>query len=177
MAVHLNLFPKEVQDNRCYQYLMEKWEKEKQDTFDWDYLIGRFGIERVKPIMDAEFLVKQRGEKVRLSFAVLGTVPNLAVRHVNREILTFVDLLLKFPKTCTLVRLRTVLTYLINFKILQTFTLPASAITCVALDNDTSDQQIDQIMCLSDYLEKRFVYRVDVMDGATEASRAVGLSV
>jgi hypothetical protein len=176
MATKLALYPQGMGSNQCYLFLMDEFARNSNSYYDINQLYEQFGKLPVEDVIDAGILIKQRNYRVRLAFDVLGSVPGLIMEYVCDEINAFFELLIRLPRPtkCSKYTLRNFLSFLMNFGLVQAFTLPASSTTCVARESDDeTERKIDKIYMLSDRLDQRFLYPIDETDGVDELNALV----
>src|ERR1019366_5004462 len=137
MAVNIPLYPFKLGNNDCYCYLMEQFTKDRISSWDIDDLINLFGKISTNEVISKGVVLRDRNNKVKLAFLKNGTITNLTVKHVTKEIHTFHELRNKFPKhsKCSSGKMKNLLSFLINFELVQFMILPASALPCVAIDD------------------------------------------
>lgn len=147
MSVNLRLYPYTLGDNECYLFMQDDFTATGNNIWNYEELLQEFGKVAVDEIFKNKFIIKQRQENVKMAFAVSGTDAELIVRYVSREIFAFQELISKFPKSYGLTSqvVRNYLIHLTNFGIIQTFTLPASAITCIALEESEEAKRVKQV--------------------------------
>lgn len=133
----------------------------------------QFGKKDITEIVEYGFLIKQRNQQVSLAFAVLGTPANLIVNYTRDELHTFLQLLMLLPHhtKCSSLILRNLVSFLMNFGLVQSFVLPASAITVIAKeDYQVWEKELDREFNhgtppIFDRLDQRFIYVADEFDG------------
>lgn len=169
LAIHLGLLPAGFNDSQLYAWCVTQWEK-GHESWELDELLQRFSAEEIQNMLNRGYLAKVRNERVKLGFRVIGTLSYNVSKFASREIHCFTELLMKLPKNarCSGNKLRECLVYLTNFGQIQTFTLPASAITCVVAENTSFDDSIDRLYSWGDRIEHRFLYQVDINEGLNE---------
>jgi hypothetical protein len=175
MATRFPLYPYNLGKNPAYLYLMEEYYSDSIVQWEIDSLYKQFGKADVNAIIDYGFLIKQRNYRVSLAFVVLGTNANLIRDFANSEFRTIRELLILLPKHTkySSLILRNLIAFLINFNLIQSFTLPASGQTFFVKEGEERfEKEMDWIYCLSDRLDPHFLYQIDE-DGSAEELREI----
>lgn len=168
LAIHLSLVPAGFNTSQLYGWTVTQYEN-GIDSWELQYLLQKFDAEEIQNMLNRGYLVKIRNEHVKLGFKVIGTLVYNVSKFAAREINCFTELLTKLPKNarCSGNKLRECLVFLTNFGIIECFTLPASAITCVVANNERSDA-VDRLFSWGFYIENKYLYQVNANEGITE---------
>lgn len=177
MAMHVGLFAGDLGTNDCYLDLIEIYLQDGITNWNYDNLLYEYGRVSVREIMDFGFLgTQKRGEVASLTFAIPGTIPALLVKMLSKEICFFDDIFNRLPKKtqCTVSQLRDILVFLLNFELIQIFPLPASAVTCITINNDERiEKEIDHMFQFSDRIEREYLFHVGSEDEVREMNRVL----
>lgn len=171
MAIHLPLYPYGLGSNKAYLFIQEDFSTREISEWSIMDLHSRFGRYAVNQLLETGCVVKLRNERVQLSFKVLGSIPNLVLKFVSNEVLSFNELLHKFPKytRCSVGALKNYVVYLSNFKVAQFFHDPITSITYIAIEgSEKTEQTIDAMHSLTPRLEPEFIYEVDSLEEVRE---------
>jgi hypothetical protein len=177
MAHHMNLFAKELGTNDCYLEMIKGHLEDGIINWNYDNLLYEYGKVSVREILDCGFIgTQKRGEIATLSFAIPGTVPSLIVKMLSKEICYFQDIHDRLPQKtqCTISQLRDILVFLLNFEIIQIFPLPASAVTCITINNNEDiELEIDNLFKFSDRVEREYLFHVGSEDEVREMHKVL----
>lgn len=171
MAVKIPKYPWAQETNRLYHHLYDVYTG-PETSWDIVDLQMRFPAVFLDQILRDQILKPVSGDRLVPAFNVLGTTSQLILELVSGEIRSYLEIAARLPKVITKQQsLKHNLSFLFNFRQIQYFTSPASALTYIGIESNqqlslltthNSDETIDDIYWIADFLEQRYQYKIDI---------------